>query len=79
MDRLTEQVRLNGYIRSGDYGVIRPDGTICITGRTDEMIKIRGNRIEPAEVEAVFQDILQVEWVGVREICEQQHPCLCAY
>ena len=59
--------------------MIRPDGKIYITGRTDEMIKIRGNRIEPAEVEAVFQDILQVEWVGVREICDQQHPYLCAY
>ena len=79
MDRLTEQVRLNGYIRSGDCGVIRPDGTICITGRTDEMIKIRGNRIEPAEVEAVLQDILQVEWVAVKAILDQQHPCLCAY
>ena len=79
LPELTEQVHLAGCIRSGDCGVIRPDGKIYITGRTDEMIKIRGNRIEPAEVEAVFQKILQVGWVGVRAIYEQQHPCLCAY
>ena len=43
------------------------------------MIKIRGNRIEPAEIEAVFQELLQVEWVGVRAILDQEHPYLCAY
>ncbi len=79
LDELTEQIRLNGYIRSGDTAVIRPDGKIYITGRTDEMIKIRGNRIEPAEVEAVLQDILQVEWVAVRGILDHQPPYLCAY
>lgn len=76
---LTEQVHLNGCIRSGDVGMICPDGTILITGRVDDMIKIRGNRIEPAEVEAVFREILQVEWVGVRGILDQPHPFLCAY
>lgn len=76
---LTEQAHLNGCIRSGDVGVICPDGTIVITGRIDEMIKIRGNRIEPAEVEAVFREILQVEWVGVRGILDRLHPYLCAY
>jgi len=76
---LTEQVRLNGMIRSGDYGMIRRDGKIVITGRADEMIKIRGNRIEPAEIEAVLREILQVEWVGVRGIFDQGHPYLCAY
>ena len=79
LDDLTQKVRLNGYIRSGDYGVIRPDGKIYITGRTDEMIKIRGNRIEPAEVEAVLKDLLQVEWVAVRGIRDQQRTYLCAY
>ena len=43
------------------------------------MIKIRGNRIEPTEIEAVFQELLQVEWVGVRAILDQEHPYLCAY
>ena len=79
LPKLTENLRLRDYIRSGDYGVIRPDGKIYITGRTDEMIKIRGNRIEPSEIEMVLQDILQVEWVGVRGIYGQQHPYLCAY
>ena len=70
---------LNGYVRSGDIAEICPDGTIVITGRADEMIKIRGNRIEPAEVEAVLREALQVEWVGVRAILDQEHPYLCAY
>ena len=79
LPELTEQVRLNGCIRSGDRGTIQPDGKITISGRADEMIKIRGNRIEPAEIEAVFQELLQVEWVGVRGIFDQGHPYLCAY
>ena len=79
LPELTEQVHLNGYIRSGDIAVIRPDGLIVITGRADEMIKIRGNRIEPAEVEAVMRSALEVEWVGVRKVLYKGHPCLCAY
>ena len=79
LPELTEQVRLNGCIRSGDYGSIQADGKIIITGRADELIKIRGNRIEPTEIEAVFQELLQVEWVGVRAILDQEHPYLCAY
>ena len=79
LPELTEQVRLNGCIRSGDRGTIQPDGKITISGRADEMIKIRGNRIEPAEIETVFQELLQVEWVGVRGIFDQGHPYLCAY
>ncbi len=80
LPELTEQVHLCGYVRSGDCAVLRPDGKIYITGRTDEMIKIRGNRVEPAEVEAVLQEILQVEWIGVRGVPDQQqHLSLCAY
>ncbi len=79
LPELTAAVHLNGYVRSGDIAEICPDGTIVITGRADEMIKIRGNRIEPAEVEAVLREALQVEWVGVRAILDQEHPYLCAY
>ena len=79
LPELTEQVRLNGYIRSGDRGSIQADGSIVIIGRADEMIKIRGNRIEPAEIESVFRELLEVDWVGVRGIFDQGHPYLCAY
>ncbi|MEB2398035.1 MAG: amino acid adenylation domain-containing protein [Alcaligenaceae bacterium] len=34
--------------RSGDLGRRRPDGRIVFLGRGDDMVKIRGHRIEPA-------------------------------
>jgi amino acid adenylation domain-containing protein len=37
--------------KSGDVGRYLPDGTIEILGRSDLQVKIRGNRIEPGEVE----------------------------
>ncbi len=41
--------------RTGDRGRFRPtDGLLEFFGRMDQQIKIRGNRIEPAEVELVM-------------------------
>ena len=39
--------------RTGDRGRRRPDGTLEWLGRMDGQLKILGNRVEPAEVEAV--------------------------
>lgn len=41
--------------RSGDLGRHRPDGAIEFLGRRDQQLKIRGHRIEPAEVAAALR------------------------
>lgn len=42
--------------RSGDLGRVSADGEIEYHGRVDTQVKIRGNRIELAEIEAVLLD-----------------------
>src|SRR6266403_2236945 len=44
------------FFRTGDLGRIRPDGCLEHLGRKDRQVKIRGIRIEPAEVEAVLAE-----------------------
>lgn len=39
---------------TGDLGRIRPDGLLEHLGRMDDMVKIRGQRVNPAEVETVL-------------------------
>jgi amino acid adenylation domain-containing protein len=48
--------------RSGDLGRVRPDGELEFTGRTDQMVKVHGNRVELLEIESALADC-----PGVRE------------
>ena len=49
--------------RTGDRGRMRPDGFLFYLGRGDARVKVRGHRVEPAEVEAVLASA-----PGVREV-----------
>ena len=46
------------WFRTGDRAVCAPDGDIDILGRTDNMVKLRGFRIETGEVEAQIANAL---------------------
>ena len=57
----TERVLQNGLYHTGDMGYKNENGDLVVCGRSDDMIKIDGNRVEPAEIEGVAREILQVE------------------
>ncbi len=40
--------------RTGDLGLMREDGLLELLGRKDRQIKVRGHRVEPAEIEATI-------------------------
>ncbi|MDX5563261.1 amino acid adenylation domain-containing protein [Streptomyces sp. ID05-04B] len=46
--------------RTGDLGRCRPDGSVQVLGRVDDQMKIRGFRVDPAEVEAALVSLPQV-------------------
>ncbi|HNQ56242.1 MAG: acyl--CoA ligase [Zoogloeaceae bacterium] len=57
---------VDGWLNTGDIGHLLEDGRLCITGRADGFIKVRGRRIGSHEIE----DLIWRE-LGV-------HSCACA-
>jgi amino acid adenylation domain-containing protein len=67
-------------LRTGDQGRINADGLLEFCGRKDDRIKIRGNRIEPLDIERAFEGLPGIDRVAVVAVGRDNHePVLVAY
>jgi non-ribosomal peptide synthetase component F len=66
--------------RTGDLVRFRGDGSLVFLGRLDQQVKLRGHRIEPAEIESALRKVAQLADVRVllREDVDEG-PRLVAY
>ena len=69
----------NGVYHSGDLAKKLPSGDYVLLGRNTDMVKINGNRIEPAEVEAAVKSVLGIDWCAVRGFEDDDQAFLAAY
>jgi amino acid adenylation domain-containing protein len=65
--------------RTGDLGRYEPDGDVKYAGRADRQIKIRGFRVEPAEIEAALVRLEGVRAAAVVARDESGDRYLAAY
>ena len=79
LDDQTAEVKRNGLYHSGDLGRKREDGNYVIAGRMNDMIKINGNRVEPAEIERRGKEILGIDWCAVKGFIDEDKAFLCLY
>jgi long-chain acyl-CoA synthetase len=56
----TKNAIRNGWLYTGDLGIVDEDDYIYLTARSKEIIKVRGKRISPKEIEAVILEIPEV-------------------
>lgn len=54
-DATAEAIDDEGWLHTGDVGVVRDDGNICLVGRMKEMFKSGGYNIYPREIEQVLE------------------------
>lgn len=71
MSVTTEALTPDGWLRTGDVGTLDPDGSLCITDRIKELIKVRAYQVAPAELEALLCSIDAVADAGVVGVHDQ--------
>lgn len=65
--------------RTGDIAIRHRDGVYAVLGRKDRQIKIRGNRIEPAEIEQILRGLAGVAQASVAARSNDAEPELVAF
>lgn len=75
----TEKAFVNGVYHTGDLAMRDVNGNYVLLGRSGDMIKINGNRIGPAEIEAAVKQVLGIDWAAARGFEDGNKSYLCAY
>ena len=65
----------NGWLRTGDLGVVDDQGYYRIVGRLKEMFIVGGHNVYPAEVEQALHSLLEAE-ADLLQIVGIPHPTL---
>ena len=79
LPELNEKAFHDRIFHSGDLAVEMEDGQYQIIGRISDMVKINGNRVEPAQVEEAVKKVTGIPWVGVRGFTDEHRTFLSAY
>ncbi len=69
----------DGMYRTGDLARRDENDNFVLLGRSGDMIKINGNRIEPAEIEAAVKEALGIDWAAAKGIENGDKSFLCVY
>ena len=74
---LTKETIKDGWLHTGDQGVIDKDGYLFVTGRVKDLFKTtKGKYIEPLVLESHFSDISEFEQICVVGLGLDQPICL---
>ena len=69
-----------GWLHTGDLGVLHVDGYLQIIGRYKDQLRVGGENVDPSEVEAFFLEqsaILDALGVGIPDERLGEVACLC--
>ena len=75
----TAKALRGGLYHTGDLGYRNESGDVVLVGRANDMIKINGNRIEPAEIESAFKKVTGAKWCAAKGFEKPEQSYVCAY
>jgi hypothetical protein len=78
-ERFTELPDLGRVYRTGDLARLDEHGCLHLLGRRDDQIKIRGYRVEPAELQAALERQPDIDHAVAIADHHDHHPRLLAY